>query len=108
MQSINTRRAREPRKAVRRDALLICGEGKVVAPCTITSISRSGLGLMAVPPKLPDQFVVLDVAAGVIFEGSVVRRNGVNCGLRIKSTFSIGQLPERLAFVATIRRPESH
>lgn len=103
----NNRRAREPRKAVRRDGLIICSEGKFVAPCTITSISRTGLGLTAVPPKLPDQFVVLDVAASIVFEGKVVRRNGVNCGLRIKSSFSMRQLPERLAFIAGIRRPES-
>lgn len=98
--------ARSPRKPVRRPALAVHDEGRVIVPCTVTNASRSGLGLQ-VPShvELPEDVFIIDLEGNVVFEARVARRNGETCGVRFQSVHPIAALPPRLKFIATIRRP---
>lgn len=98
--------SRSPRKSVRRAALAIHDEGRVIVPCTMTNASRSGLGLQ-IPSHvaLPDDLFIIDLVGNVVFEARLARRRGETCGVRFQAVHSLTALPPRLQFIATIRRP---
>lgn len=106
MQEPKKQRAREARRGVSREALAIYDEGRLTSPCTIANISRSGLALRGLAiTDMQNAVLILDIAAEVVFEGVVVRRKDSVSGIRLKGAFALSKLPERLAFVATIRLP---
>ena len=77
--------------------------GVVVGPglelgCTIVDVSDQGMRIrLSRNLALPDEVIVVEVGAGLAHEGRVVRRQGVEAGLkRLRQTRLGGLVPARL------------
>ncbi|MBX3477513.1 MAG: PilZ domain-containing protein [Brevundimonas sp.] len=90
-------RRSEPRRPANTAGLIVAPQ--LEATCTIVDLSETGMRVrLHRQTALPEAVVVIDLGKGVAHEARVVRRQGLEAGLKRQGQVALGGLvPARLA-----------